>query len=148
MPPTLHPNPELVGVAFLGAVYGDTGMVGTTLPKDTSAWADTGFVTVGVVGGSKDMYVPSRATIFGLQFWAVKPSSTQPPWGMAANLAEQAVAACDDPTAAPVIVTLPGSFPRALVQSCYPLGEPIRQLGDPANYARYTLDYAVHWRAL
>lgn len=143
----LLPNAELVACAWVGAIL-DPSMVGTTLPDDNTSWATSGFVQVNGVGGTPNIYVPTRASVLGLQFWAVAPSSTKPPWGKAANLAETVLAATYDRARMGLTVTLPGGFPAAVVQTAYPLGDPVRVPGDPANYARYVLDIQIHWKPL
>lgn len=52
----LRATPELVAEAWLKAVVGDR--VSTSLPKDNTSWAASGFVTLTTVGGTPNAYVP------------------------------------------------------------------------------------------
>jgi len=140
--PTLHATPELVTTAWLKTVVGDR--VSTTLPKPgadgTLSWADGGFVTHVVTGGSSNIYVPLRTPVMGVSCWAVNPGSQKPPWGQASNLAEAIVAAClDHPNVPKHLLELPGGFPNVQVKSAYTVGDPRRIPEDASPYARYDI---------
>ncbi|MEH0586227.1 hypothetical protein QA942_19905 [Streptomyces sp. B21-106] len=139
--PTLRATPELVATAWLSTVVGDR--VATTLPKPgadgTLSWADGGFVTLVVAGGSSNIYVPLRTPVMGVSCWAANPSSQKPPWNQAANLAEAIVAACQDHPAIPQTLTLPGGYPDVAVRSAYTVGDPRRITDDASSYARYDI---------
>lgn len=142
--PTLHANTDLVAVAWLGTAQGLTGIVGATLPKDTSGWASTGFVTVRTSGGSPDPYVPLRRPVVTVDCWGVSPGSVKPPWALANGLAELVAAAC---RASDVgrLLTLPGGYPTARVLDAYLVSEPRRAYGDQGGYARFVVDVALNW---
>lgn len=145
---TYRANTELVAVSWLAGVAGLTsGMVAATLPKDTSAWAATGFVTVRATGGSPGIYVPMRSPVVTVDCWAVKPGSVKPPWFQANYLAELIDVGCRAVTAARA-VTLPTDYPAARVHSAYLVSEPRRAYGDQGDYARYTVDMALAWTDL
>ncbi|MGW5175903.1 hypothetical protein ACWERY_16265 [Streptomyces sp. NPDC004082] len=139
--PVLHATPELVTTAWLISVVGDR--VATTLPKPgvdgTLSWADGGFVTHVVAGGSSNMYVPLRTPVMGLSCWAANPGSQKPPWNQAATLAEAIVAACLNHDAIPQRLALPSGYPNAQVLSAYTVGDPRRINDDSSSYARYDI---------
>ncbi|WP_393075272.1 hypothetical protein [Streptomyces sp. LN704] len=139
--PTLHATPELVTTAWLISIVGDR--VATTLPKpgpDGLSWADGGFVTHVVAGGSSNIYVPLRTPVMGVSCWAANPDSQKPPWGKASNLAETIVAAClDHPNVPRTALALPGGYPDVQVKSAYTVGDPRRITDDASSYARYDI---------
>lgn len=146
--PVLRANSELVAQAWLAGVSGLSGqMVASTLPQDTSKWADSGFVTVHVVGGTPGLYLPVRSPVVQVDCWAVSPSSNKPPWGKAANLAELIDVGCRAQNSERR-VTLPGNFPEARVLAAYLVTEPRRMYGDAADYAHYMFDLALNWADL
>jgi len=140
-----HANNELVAVAFLQAILGQTGGVGARLPGDTASWATTGFVQIGVVGGSPNVYGPLRRPVIEVKATAIAPASKQPPWYQANDLAERILAGCYDAYQAPVQTILPPGFENAFVQSAYALTEARRLGGDDSNIARYTFDLQLNW---
>jgi hypothetical protein len=133
----LRATPELVATAWLKTVLGDR--VATTLPKDNTSWAASGFCTLVVAGGTPNLYVPLREPAIGVDCWAVNPQSQKPPWTKAAMLAEAIQAACYDHRAIPQTVTLPAGYPAAQVKSAYTTGEHRRVPDDPSSYARYSI---------
>lgn len=140
--PTLRATPELVAIAWLKTVVGDC--VATTLPKPTKdgsvlSWADTGFVTLAVAGGTPNLYVPLRAPVMGVDCWAANVGSQKPPWDKAAILAEAIQAACYDDASIPQTVSLPSGYPAARVLSAYTTGEHRRMPDDASSYARYSI---------
>jgi len=140
----LRATPELVAEAWLKTVVGDR--VATTLPKDNSSWAASGFCTLVVAGGTPTMYVPLREPVIGVDCWGNSGSSQKPPWGIAAALAEAIQAACYGHRAIPQTVTLPTGYPAAQVKSAYTTGEPRRIPDDPSSYARYSIPgLALAW---
>jgi hypothetical protein len=140
----LRATPELVAEAWLKTVVGDR--VATTLPKDNSSWAASGFCTLVVAGGTPNMYVPLREPVIGVDCWANSPSSQKPPWNIAAALAEAIQAACYDHPGIPQAVTLPAGYPAVQVRSAYCTGEPRRIPDDPSSYARYSIPgLAIAW---
>ncbi len=143
--PVLHPNAELVGIAFIKALLGWTSNVGIKLPGDDS-WAELGFVQVRTVGGSSSPYVPIKSPVLGLKCWARNAgNSRQPPWNKAANLAETIRAACFAAYQHPVTVALPAGYPAGAVRTAYFLREPMPLPGDDSAYACYQTDLALHW---
>lgn len=150
---TLRPNSELVTVAWIKGITGiPSSSVGTTLPGDNTTWATSGFVQVGVAGGTPDIDLPVARPVMDVRCWAVNPGSARPPWGKANQLAEIIRAACyhpqddDDPTQR--TVTLPAGYQQARVLCAYWVTEPRRIPGDEARYACYGGDLAVHWVAI
>lgn len=133
----LRATPELVAEAWLKTIVGDR--VATTLPKDNTSWAASGFCTLVVAGGTPNLYVPLREPAIGVDCWAVNPQSQKPPWTKAAMLAEAIQAACYDHRAIPQTVTLPAGYPAAQVKSAYTTGEHRRVPDDPSSYARYSI---------
>jgi hypothetical protein len=142
---TLRANTELVAMAWLAGVTGlSAGMVAATLPKDTTGWASTGFLTVRATGGSPGIYVPMRNPVVTVDTWAVKPGSAKPPWYQANYLAELLDVGCRATDAARA-VTLPTGYPAARVHSVFLVSEPRRAYGDQGEYARYTTDLTFNW---
>lgn len=161
----LLPNSELVAAAWLAAVPGfTTAMVGTTLPRMPAsgplpAWIGTGFVTVGpVVGGTPGTNMPLAEPVVSVNCWAVNATktdgsgasinvSTKPPWGRAAQLAEQiraAVYTLDKGAGRQVVMPVPG-YARATVNGAQLLSEPRRMPSDPASYARFQFELQLFW---
>lgn len=133
----LRATPELVAEAWLKAVVGDR--VSTSLPKDNTSWAASGFVTLTTVGGTPNAYVPLRDPVMSVDCWAVNKQSQKPPWNKAAALAEAIVAACQDHQTIARTVTLPTGYPAAQVKSAYVTGDPRRVHSDPSSYAHYLI---------
>lgn len=147
---TQRANTELVAVAWLQGADGmEPGQVATTLPTDVSAWAANGFVQVcPVVGGSPQLHYALREPVVQVDFYAVTPNSGKPPWGKAAALGEQLVAATFDIDRMQRTLTLPTGYPQARVLTAHFLTEPRRMPSDDASYARYTADLTLHWISL
>ncbi|MDX2697251.1 hypothetical protein [Streptomyces ipomoeae] len=133
----LRATPELVATAWLKTIVGDR--VATTLPKDNSTWAASGFCTLTSAGGTPNLYVPLREPVMSIDCWAVNADSQKPPWNKAAMLAEAIQAACYDHPAIPQTVTLPAGYPAARVLSAYTTGEHRRIPDDPSSYAHYLI---------
>lgn len=142
-------NDELVAVSWIGSIPGfSTGMVATTLPADETKWAETGFVTVSVVGGNPDSYLPVNRPVMQVDCWAVKIGDAHPPWGIAANIANAIKYAAWDRRGFPRVLTLtagPVTFPPAVVQGVYLATAFRRAYGDQGNYAHYQADLALSW---
>jgi len=144
-----YPTNELVAVAWLSQRVAGlvAAQVGTTLPKDVTTWADAGFLQVQALpGGSPDVDVPVRRPVFQLDGWATTPGSAKPPWNLANRLVElvrQATEANDALYGRTIV--LPANYLEARVQAAYLVSEPRRIPGDPAGYARFTLDLAIDW---
>lgn len=155
----LLPTNELVAVAWLGSIpalqpLGGTQMVATTLPADVNAdgtvaaWTQTGFITVTVVGGSPDPYLPVKRPVLQVDCWATRPGSSKPPWGQANVLAETIRYATLQRLGfnRPLTLTVSSvSYPGAVVISAYLATEFRRIYSDAADYARYQGDLALTW---
>ena len=145
---TIAPPGELVGVAWLATLPGiTTGMVGTTLPTDATAWETTGFLTVTLAGGVPDMYVPIRRPLLQVDVWAVKVGAQRPPWGRCDQLAQKVIAGCYGQTAAPTRLTVHAGTNTATARLCgaWPASEPTRVWGDDSSYARIRVDVRIDW---
>ena len=153
---TLWPNSELVAVAWLGSAAGLTGLVSTRLPRDTSTWSETGFVTVGdgfgagggVIGGAPDKHTQLRNPVISVHSWAVNPNSGKPPIGKAAQLLELVQAACNDETTIRRSLSLPSGYRSVRVNEAYLTSEPKRIPGDDGSYAHFQADLQLHWVTL
>lgn len=142
----LHPNTELVAVAWLKGLAYLGNRVATELPRDNTTWSASGFVTVAAAGGSAPLHVPWRQGVVDVSAWGVAPSSGRPPWAQAAALVEAIVAGTLEHTVVPRRVTMPNaSYAPAFVRSAHIVSEPRRVPGDAADYARYSLDLALDW---
>lgn len=161
----LLPDSELVAQGWLAAIPGwSAAMVGTTLPRlgptgPMPDWVTTGFVTVGVVGGTPASHVPQAQPVLSVNCWAVNAKcsgsgqpinvSAKPPWGDASQLSRQIVAAVyvlDKGAGRAVAMPVPG-YAHAAAQSALLLTEPRRMTSDMAGYARYQLDVQLTWVA-
>lgn len=148
------PNNDLVAVAWLAQrVTGlNANIVGATLPKDTTKWADTGFLQVQAIPGGRgpDVDLPRRLPVFQLDAWATAntsgtASSVKPPLALANRLLELVRLATETPQVYGKPVTLPDGYLGARVQAAYLIGEPGRINDDPSGYARFTADLAIDW---
>jgi len=149
------PTNELVAVAWLSQrVAGLTAaIVGTGLPKDTTKWADTGFLQVQALpSGTAEVDLPIRRPRLQLDGWATAntdgtSSSIKPPWNLANRLLELVRIATEDAQTGYYgrPVDLPANYTAARVQAAYFITEPERVLDDPSGYARFTVDLALDW---
>lgn len=158
----LLPTSELVAVNWIGSIgtlapLGGTQIVATTLPPDANpdgtpaAWTQTGFVTVAVVGGSPDIYLPVKKPVIQVDCWATRPGSNRPPWWQANILAETIRYATLQRTGfnRPLSITVNGrSYPGAVVTSAYFMTEFRRLYADEADYARYQADMQICWQTI
>jgi len=161
----LLPDSELVAQGWLAAISGwSSAMVGTTLPRlgptgPLPGWVSTGFVTVGVVGGTPASHVPQAQPVLSINCWAVNATcagpgqpinqKNKPPWGVASQLSRQIVAAAyvlDKGIGRAVTIPAPG-YAHAAVLSALLLSEPRRMPADLASYARYQFDLQLTWVA-
>jgi len=143
----LYPNNDLVAVAFLKAVLGWEGNVGTELPGDES-WVASGFVQATVVCSTSNPNLVAKAPVISVKCWARNAgNSRRPPRDKANNLAETIRASCFHAYQVPVTVTLPGNYPDAHVRSAYLLGEPIYLPNDPSSFACYQFNLQLKWTA-
>jgi hypothetical protein len=139
-------NSELVASAFIAAVLGDSSIVGTTLPRDNTTWSTSGFAQIVVAAGIPEIHVPVRRPVIGVQCWASPSgSSTKPPWGKAATLAELILAGCYASSGATRTLTLPAGFNAVRMFSAWPITEPRRMPSDVSSYARYGFDMRCDW---
>lgn len=148
--PQFHANSELVTQAWIASLPGfNSGMVATTLPENNAAWAASGFVTLKVVGGSPEMYVPERKPVMELGFWwAPTPGSRKPQWAMANALAEQLVNLVYDESVFNAVLNLGPQYPTAQMQQAHWLQEPRRIYGTKDYRALYQGELWTVWREL
>ena len=153
---------ELVAIAWIGSIpaiveLAGTQMVATTLPPDVNpdntpaAWLRTGFITVTVVGGSPDIYLPVKKPVIQVDCWAARPGSNRPPWWQANVIAETIRYATLQRTGFNRPLTLGAnnvSYPGAVVMAAYFLTEWRRLYSDAADYARYQADMAMTWQTI
>jgi hypothetical protein len=139
------PHGELVAQAWLRGIEGvPTNGVGTTLPKDNSTWAASGFVQISVAGGTPDPYNPISNPVIGVDCYACTMNGSQPPWGKANQLVEiiklSGYGTVDSLNPAHRVVALAPQYQNARVQTAYAITEPKRMPSDEARFARYHLD--------
>jgi len=149
MPP-LHATNDLVAVAWISSIPGLTADgVSTQLPPDDTTWAKNGWIVIpATVGGSPHSVMPLRRPVCQVECWAVTPGSGIPPWGKAADLAEQVRMATYDRHnfGRGLAVSLNGvAYPAARALSAKILTEPHRVYGDQADYAGVSFDIAFQW---
>lgn len=146
---TLLTTSELAAIAWIGSIQGfSTQMVATQLPADNTTWAATGFVTVAVVGGSPDIYLPVKKPVLQVDCYAVKPGSNKPPWWKANVLAERIRYATLARTGFNRLLTPSANgvaYPSANVRAAYLVTEPRRVFGDLSDYAIYSMDLLLEW---
>lgn len=149
----LIPSAEQVAVAWISTIPGlMADGVATQLPDDARKWAANGFITVAVVGGSPDMYIPIRKPIIQVDGWAVNLGSGKPPWGKASGLLEQVRMATYDirinnRVARPLGIRASGQveYPPVRLLGAWPMTEPHRVYSDVGDYAKYVFTLAMHW---
>lgn len=156
----LHPNTEVVAMAWIGSIPGQFGnftpsMVATQPPPEQS-WplnldGISNFITVTTVGGTPMVGMPIAQPMIEVKAYATKPGSNKPPWFAANNLLQQIWLAS--------MSKLPGVFGRVLtvesngrpyaaacVIEAVVHTEPRRMYGDQRNWAIYSMDMALSWR--
>jgi hypothetical protein len=139
-------NSELVAVAFLKLLpFIDAGQVATDLPKDQSKWAELGFVTVTVVGGTPNVDLPQHAPVVTVDVWANSKDSVSPPWPKAVSLATDISAAFQAERVDSTPFDTRQNFGRARVLDAVPQTEPRRIENDPQGFARVAFDLLLHW---
>jgi hypothetical protein len=159
-PPPPMPTDLLVARTWIGTIEGlTTEMVGEKLPPDVlpaegrkrarpAPWLKTGFITVSVVGGDVDPYLPRHSPVIGVDCWAALPGSNDPPWHMAEALGEAIWLATLARTGfnRPLTPVVNGvTYPAAVVQGVY-IATPFKRLfADAADYARVTGNLALSW---
>jgi len=158
IPLPLLATSELAAVAWIGSIPDlSAQMVATTLPPDANAdgspasWLITGFITVAVVGGSPDIYLPVKKPVIQVDCWAARPGSNKPPWGQANVIAETIRYATLQRTGFNRPLTLGANgipYPGAVVTSAYFATEFRRLYSDAADYARYQADMALCWQTI
>lgn len=144
------PSNEGVCVAWLRSLPEVLAGVATNLPRTPTgqapAWAEHGFITVTVLGGTaRDTNL--RSPVLSLDAWAVTPDSDRPPWGKANGILEVVRDICfqEDRFPVPVLPT-PGDFLPALVQSASMVSpEPRRVLDPDQSRAHYVMEIQLHW---
>jgi hypothetical protein len=141
---------DLVCVQWIASIPGFTADgVGTELPPDDTTWSAHGYVVVPTtVGGTPHSTIPMRRPVVQVECRAVLPGSDIPPWGMAADLADQIRSATYDRNNFGRLLTISVegvAYPDAMVRSVKMLTEPHRMYGDSADYAGISFDLAFQW---
>lgn len=150
-----RPTSELVAAAWLALYVPEftAAMVGTSLPKDTGKWADSGFVQVSSLpSGSPLVDLPIRRPVVQIDTWGTAntsgvASSIKPPWNLAAQLIEAIRFATEDAQTGHYgkSIAVKTNYSEARVQAAYLVTEPLRVPDDPSGYARFTVDLAIDW---
>lgn len=157
-----HANSEQVALAWLRAQPDLAGVqMGTTLPQDTSTWADKGFIQLSVVGrGHTRNDIPYRAPILTAHCYAVSPTKQKPPWGKANDLAEIIWDCClVDGNGMENVSTAVTAAPKVRILQVWGVQEPRRHkwgfpsmdtgaVINPGNTAHYTVDFEIAWAEL
>lgn len=147
-----RPNALIVAVAWVKGVDGiDATKVASSVPRDKSVWATTGFIQVGpIVGGTPDPHVRQRDSVVEISCHAVNPNSIKPPWGKANTLAELVIEGTygERGGGRNVSALLPSGYDGARVQTAYPTSEP-REFDSPDNtVALYKFELTINWTVL
>jgi len=142
-----YPTNGLVAQAWLAQRVDGLaeGMVASTLPRETAAWAELGFVQVTPVTGTPDVDLDVRHPLVQVDCWAMTPNSVKPPRMKAHRLAELIRVATFEGARYSQPVTLPAAYAGAIVLSAYLNTEPAEVPDDPSGYARVTFDLALDW---
>lgn len=152
-----RPTAPLVAVAWLSQrVPGVTAsQVATRLPRETAAWATSGFVQATVVPSGGPIHSgDARVSLVQVDAWVARLAAdgsvqSKPPIKAAAVLAENVLAATDDDAQAfGQTVMLPDGYGPARVLSVYPQTEPSEVSDDPSGFGRVTLDLVITWSPL
>ncbi len=144
----LHPNNELVAVAWLKGIPYLGSRVATRLPTDNTTWSASGFVTAATIGGTPDSELPYRMPLISVDCWGSTPDGGQPPWNLASQLAEEVRVAVLTHGTTGRAVTLPAGYLGARVETVVLRTEPRRIVGDVSSYAHYTMDVEFWWKEL
>lgn len=143
------PNSEIVVVSWLkAAVPYLGGRVATAAPADETTWAETGFTTIAVVGGTPENYVGWRMPVVSIDCWAMNLDSGRPLWNLAAQQTEQIREAVLAHATVGRAVQLPPAYSGARVESAMLRTEPQRVRGDIANWAHFTMDVEFRWKRI
>lgn len=144
-----NPNNELVAKAWIQGIPGvPPNSVATTLPRDNSTWAASGFVVIeGVVGGSSNLYYELRSPVLSIASYATNPSSDKPPWNKANQLAETIRKATKNQGLVKRTLGMPTAYHDAMVLEANAMNEPARR-PDLGSYAVYGFELELHWVSL
>lgn len=127
--------------------------VNTTLPA-VDQWVDTGFIQVyGVVGGTPHLDAPIHQPVVQVDAWAARLNSERPPWDKASALMDLVVGQCTGPERNSIMKDLVIGSNTVRVLWVYPISEPRKppqglDTGDPASFARLTVDLQFAWTIL
>lgn len=142
---TYYPSHDLVAAGYLSALDLPADGIDTDLPPNPADWQDQGFVQVTAVGGPAEIHIPVHRPVVQVDVWCNRANTDTVPWNQAGHLAGALVAALYDSDSVGVAPILPDGFRPVRVLSAYPLSAPRRVQGDPAGFARYTVDVALRW---
>lgn len=139
------PGADLVARAWLESLAAlSSAGVATSLPA-TDSWTGDTFVTVTVLSGPIDPYVPIRNAVVQVDVWA-KPGNRMPPWGKASVLVESIRDASYTSEGFGTLDMPVGDFKSVNFKSVVPLVEPHR-VDDPV-LARYSMDMEFTYQVL
>lgn len=142
------PNSEPVAGAWLATLPGITAdMCSTRRPADEK-YAEKGFVTYQVVGGTPNNYTGERLPVVTFDFWGVNVGSQKAPWAKTASLGEVVMNGCfsqgDIDYIGPIV--LPASITGgAIVSAVNALTELRRVPDDSDSVAHYSVDVEIQW---
>lgn len=148
-----RPNSELVVCEWINTIpeiARTPNPCAMELPQDNSTWGASGFITVAVIGGSRDVYLNAGRPVVQIDTWAVHGS--KPLWAKAHNIMSAIIDASFNGQATLrrtlSLATRKADYGTARVMECYPLGEPKRVPEDESEYAHVTMDMQFHWVGL
>ena len=149
----VRPASTLVAIHWLKAISRLGGRVARKLPADTSTWGSDGFVTVGRVGGSPELYLQGLSSpAVSVHAWAYAEGAANPPWHVAEELCDaifhDTYGLLDHANVRRCIVDLPTRYNSARADKVFPLTEPTEVPGDPGDYAHYNFNFAIEWVAI
>lgn len=143
------PTSELAAMAWIRTIDGfNYDMVSDKLTGDNALIAASGFVTVLVIGGSSDIYVPRRSPVIEVRTWACNLDGDRqdPPFAEAGSLIETIRERClnHGKFRNSAIETEPG-YEQVCVPSVYFLTDPTKHEDDDARFASWSAEVQFHW---
>lgn len=143
----LIPTNDLVAISWLRTVPGvPETKVSTRLPAKESLILPEGFVTVSVLTGSSNIYLPVRSPVIEIRTWAGPgEGGKEPQWWRANQLAECIREACLDHLSFGGVIETRSGYDDVCVPSAYLMSEPRKVISDDGRFAAFVFEVQMHW---